>query len=414
MKPLFIFIFLICLSLKGQQIVVNDMYSGPCIKLVAQPSDTTAENIITLDFQIEDPKYKVTRLHLFCDGIPMYGGQGKDISHIKQKRKTPFSVPVEIELIGGKNLISLVVENEKGVKSDFFEFEIECTKPFKKPTVYIVSIGTSSFYNPEYNLTYAARDAELFANTFLNEFYKNNNEGITSIFEKVKFLVLKNNQVYRSNIANARLFLSNATPNDIVIMFVASHGLLDENKNYFLATYDMDFKNPALKGLPYSDLEEVFDITSARKKIFLIDACYSGEADNAEGNAVQSSSVENGTVKSRGFKPVSLNGGPSQKGALDVMKKTLTDMSKNKGVFIISSAGGNEFAFESKDWKNGVFTYSLINGLISRKADLNNDNVIRIKELSDYVSEQVKNITNGRQNPTTRNENLKNDFIIWK
>ena len=58
------------------------------------------------------------------------------------------------------------------------------------------------------------------------------------------------------------------------------------------------------------------------------------------------------------------------------MKMLFTDLRRSSGTTIISSAGGKEHAFESKNIKNGVFTYSLINGLNSKDADKNNDGKI--------------------------------------
>lgn len=50
------------------------------------------------------------------------------------------------------------------------------------------------------------------------------------------------------SIQDARKFLASADVNDQVMVFVAGHGVLDDNLDYYLATYDMDFQNPADRG----------------------------------------------------------------------------------------------------------------------------------------------------------------------
>lgn len=80
---------------------------------------------------------------------------------------------------------------------------------------------------------------------------------------------------------------------------------------------------------------------------------------------------------------------------------------------VISSASGVEFAFESPEWKNGVFTYSLLEGLRTQSADKNKDGQVIVSELRDYVIEKVKKLTNGKQTPTSRQENLEFDFRIY-
>lgn len=73
----------------------------------------------------------------------------------------------------------------------------------------------------------------------------------------------------------------------------------------------------------------------------------------------------------------------------------------------------DEYALESADWNNGVFTYALLSGLKEMKADANKDGKIMLSEIRDYVFKSVSALTNGRQHPTSRIENLENDFRVW-
>ena len=79
---------------------------------------------------------------------------------------------------------------------------------------------------------------------------------------------------------------------------------------------------------------------------------------------------------------------------------------------MISAAAGNSYALESDEWKNGVFTYCLLDGLKNRKADLNDDGSITVNELKEFVSKEVERLTEGAQKPTSRSENLEFDFKI--
>ena len=97
-----------------------------------------------------------------------------------------------------------------------------------------------------------------------------------------------------------------------------------------------------------------------------------------------------------------------------LMKSTFSDLRDNTGTIVISSAGGAEYALESDKWSNGVFTYFHKEWLLSKKADLDNDGAIFASELQQYVAEQVSMATNGKQQPTMRVSNLKNDILIWQ
>jgi hypothetical protein len=83
------------------------------------------------------------------------------------------------------------------------------------------------------------------------------------------------------------------------------------------------------------------------------------------------------------------------------------------GAAVISSSSGNEYSLEGEQWKNGVFTYALLNCLKNRGADSNRDQAVTVNELQGYVIEQVRKLTQGGQNPTVRRENLEHDFVVY-
>jgi uncharacterized caspase-like protein len=97
----------------------------------------------------------------------------------------------------------------------------------------------------------------------------------------------------------------------------------------------------------------------------------------------------------------------------DLLLELFDDLRRGSGTTVISAASGVEYSFEGGEWKNGVFTYSLLEGMKSAKADRNKDGMIVVSELRDYVIERVQQLTNGRQKPTVRRENLDNDFRVF-
>jgi hypothetical protein len=95
------------------------------------------------------------------------------------------------------------------------------------------------------------------------------------------------------------------------------------------------------------------------------------------------------------------------------MQESFANLSKGNGAVVISAVGGLEYAYEGPDWKNGVFTYCVRKGLEGKEADLNKDKVITISELKEYLNMQVEKLTKGKQKPTSRSENLENDWKVW-
>jgi uncharacterized caspase-like protein len=275
-----------------------------------------------------------------------------------------------------------------------------------KPKLFVVAIGVSEFTDKSMNLSYAAKDANDLASLLSSK---------TDLYQEIDVQKFTNQQATRDNILLAKAKLMKSGVNDEVIVFVASHGLLDANLDYYIATHNVNFANPSLAGLKYEALESLLDGIPARKKLLLIDACHSGEVDKEEGIAtnVELPQTEQG-VKARGFKKLTnTNQNVGLSNSFELMKDLFADLRKGTGTVVISSASGKEFAFESSEWTNGVFTYSLLEGLKSGKADLNKDKSVQVSELRDYVSQRVRELTNGQQNPTSRTENLENDFRVW-
>ncbi|MFK8038493.1 MAG: caspase family protein, partial [Crocinitomicaceae bacterium] len=180
----------------------------------------------------------------------------------------------------------------------------------------------------------------------------------------------------------------------------------------YFATYGMDFSNPAEKGLAYEDLESLMDGIAPLKKTLIVDACHSGEIDKDELALVASSTQETGDIQ---FRSVGTSVAPKlgMENTSELAKSLFSDLRKGTGATVISSSGGMEFAMESDEWKNGLFTYCLINGIKSAKADLNKDGEIWLSELQNYVSKQVTELSKGKQQPTSRIENQTVDFRVW-
>jgi len=120
--------------------------------------------------------------------------------------------------------------------------------------------------------------------------------------------------------------------------------------------------------------------------------------------------VKKKKVKFRGFTEVEQTIGLEN--SFEMMKLLFTDLRRGSGATVISSAGGAEFAYEGEQWQNGVFTYSLLTGLKEKQADLDQNGEIRLSELQLFLKKRVPELTEGKQQPTSRAVNLTNDFKI--
>ncbi|MEW6526280.1 MAG: caspase family protein [Spirochaetota bacterium] len=362
----------------------------------------TNEPDFTLQFIARDVRYGIERVFVNVNGVPLFGVKGKLLKEKSNTIKEIVTIPLSI----GKNEISISVLNEKGVESLAERIEVVYNPTrLSKPDLYIIGIGVSQFKQEAYNLTYADKDAQNIVKLF--ELKKDK-------YNSIKVALFLNEDAIREKILGVKSALNNTMPDDQVIVFVASHGLLDDNLNYYIATHDIDFANPQNRGLRYEELEDLLDGIPARQKLLFIDACHSGELDNDEMQLEQSQENVDKYVKTRGFAVVKTKENTiGLNNSFALMKELFADLRRNNGAVVISSAGGEEYAYESPQWKNGVFTFSIIEGLTKKKADGNKDGTVTVSELMSYVAQRTRDLTGGRQNPTSRKENITVDFKIW-
>jgi hypothetical protein len=315
-----------------------------------------------------------------------------------------------VPLTPGNNRIKFYFTNKAGASSYKETIDIYSTASAKAQKTWFIGLGVAQYADTSNNLIYSAKDIRDLAKRF------------KEIYPDLIIDTLLNKQVTLKNIDGLKKRLQKISVTDRVIMAVTGHGVLSNQLDFYYATYDMNFKKPEEKGLPYDQLEQILNETAARQKLLLIDACHSGLVD--KDNVVNAKSViigedsakgEINIKETRGIKP-NVTQPVDEANTFSLMQNMFADFSNDNGIIVISAAGGLEYAFESPRWNNGVFTYSVLKGL-SGEADLEDesgytDKKISVQELMKYVSSKVPELTKGKQQPASRRENLEFDWII--
>ena len=85
--------------------------------------------------------------------------------------------------------------------------------------------------------------------------------------------------------------------------------------------------------------------------------------------------------------------------------------SAENGAVVFTASTGNQSAIERDEWGNGAFTKALVAGLRG-EADYGKTGKITVNMLDLYISETVKQLTDGRQTPTTAKPQTIADFPV--
>ena len=366
---------------------------------------STTNSELSIKLNAHDSTQNIDRINVWVNDVPVVGINGFSVRNKKMKN---VSIDCPIKLSAGRNKIQVSSSNEKGFESLKETFSIIYDTKESKSDLFLITIGVSEYRDPANNLEYAAKDAEDIASLFNNE--KSN------VFDEIHTIKVLNKEATAANILKLKSQLEKTSVDDVVILFFAGHGVLDADLNYYLATHEIDVDNISKTALRYDYLEDIFDGIPARKKVIIIDACHSGEVDKEEEFTEVETEDDGMFVVSRDIRSAAALESRTKittQNSFELMKIMFADIRRGTGSTVISSAGGGEYAYETGEAKNGVFTYVLKNGISLKKADLNKDGMIMVSELRDYVTKTVSRLTKGSQNPTYRRENLEFDFRIW-
>ena len=389
----------------------------PDIQFAKELPLSTDSRDLSLEIKASDTKYPLERLRVYVNDVPVNGKDGESLRSLNT-RSLDRTIPVNLS--AGKNKIQVSVLNSAGAESLYATAEVNCTAPAEKPNLYVVAMGVSDYANSQFNLKYAAKDAEDLAAKLKAR--------AENAYGEVKELLLKDGEVTIDSLAKVREFLKPATVDDSVVLFMAGHGLLDDKYDYYFGTSDMDFNNPAVRGIAFDDMDDILAELPSRKKSLLMDTCHAGELDAdekkvlaaadaaASGAPVQLVSNKSVAVRSVGTRGMAVKGIEGAKGKSEWYERIsgmFVDLRRGSGSTILSSSAGAEYAFESGEQKNGLFTYAVLEALDGKNdADTDKDGKVTMKELCESVKKRVQDLSGGKQTPNTRRLNLESDFPL--
>ena len=393
----------------------------PELQIVGDVPSSTAKDQLDILIKATDDKYPLERLRVFVNNVPV---NGRDGELLRDQKSQNLEMTIPIKLAAGRNKIQVSVLNSAGAESLYVNAEVNCTAERPKPKLYAVALGVSQYDRPEWCLKYAAKDA--------TDLIGKIKEKAGTSYSEVKPLLLTDKEVTKESVAKIKDFLSGATIDDTVLIFMAGHGILDDKYDYYFGTTDIDPSKPSERGMPYEAIDNILAEVPSLKKALLMDTCHAGELDDDEkkelaaqdGGASPSSSQDNATnssslagkvamrsIGTRGMTVKAIEGAKGKGDWYEKLQDMFVDLRRGSGATVISSSQGAEYAFESSEQSNGLFTYALMEAL-DGKATPNKDGQITISSIGDYVKKRVQDLTKGKQNPNLRGVNLEEDFTL--
>lgn len=175
-------------------------------------------------------------------------------------------------------------------------------------------------------------------------------------------LLIDENATRQNIIAGMESVLLKADENDVVLMYYSGHGL----PGMFLPIDFDGYRN----SLQHKEVMDIFNKSKAKHKLCIADACHSGSL-----------------VASRSPFRQQLDG------FYDEYNRT------KGGTALIMSSKSEEVSLESSGIRQGIFSHYLIRGL-EGEADKNQNKIVTVSELFDFINTGVTTYSQNRQQPT--------------
>ncbi len=360
--------------------IISEM--PPIITLLSESALTTTSGSTTVNFAIESST-PVEKLIVIRNGVQVK-------TEILPSGKIGS---ITIDLEEGENIIAIRAKNQYALSDALLvhvtrtvssnkraagtrqgsELDKQSSESIYKPTLYLLSIGVSRYKNSTYNLEVADVDAQSIVKMFKKQ------EG--KIYNKVVTRQLLNDNANKDNILEALDWIEReTTQRDMVIIFVAGHGINDDKGNYYFMAHDSDVNKLRRTAIRWIEIKDtISDLPS--KVILMVDTCHSGNIMGQERRR-------------------------------DITGAIKSIINSGTGSVIMTASTGRGYSIENNSWGHGAFTKALLEGIDEAKADYNHNQTISIKEIDLYVTERVKILTKGKQKPTTIIPDSVPDFAL--
>ena len=184
-------------------------------------------------------------------------------------------------------------------------------------------------------------------------------------------------------------FFAEGRPDDLLVLHFSGHGLKSDSGELFFTAANTRPARLGSTAIPADFVQRCMRSSRSRSIVLLLDCCYGGAF--TQGARVRASGSAN---------------------VLDAFPK---DRLGGRGRAVITACNAMEYAFEGDRLADGsaqtsVFTTALVDGLITGDADRDEDGLISINELYDFVFDRVRE-RNPNQTPS-RSFDLQGDLYL--
>lgn len=244
------------------------------------------------------------------------------------------------------------------------------------PNLWAVVVGTSDYSGLKLDLRYAAKDARDFADALRvggHELFVNRLKGKASVTLLTTDAPEATAKPTRANVLAALAALKNAKTDDVVVIYLAGHGVSTSGaaSDFYYLTMEMGAEGVndeavlKARGVSGDELVAALKTCPANKQVLILDTCASGRA------------VEKFTFTDKRNVP-------------DDQVRALERVKDRTGMYVLAGCAADAVSYEATRYRQGLLTYSLLFGMSTGEGLKDGD--VDISALFGFAADRVPDL----------------------
>jgi WD40 repeat protein len=304
------------------------MNPPPKVEIDLPDDSRTAGKPFQLVVVAEDDGGGIGDVRLYHNGKLVVPGALLQQQEVVADGKQVRGVAFRLRPTSGLNTFRAVASGRWEIEAASDRVALDFTGEARLPTLWLLTVGVDRYADPRLALNYSVADASAIADLFARQ------KG--GAFERIERIELRNEQATKRNLVDALARLQKAPPEDVIVLYLAGHGLAGEDGWLFFpheaTSRDLERENESV-GLSSTELRTALVEAGSQRMLILIDSCYAGAGIEGLGRQHH------------------------------IHRRLFRELSRISGVSMLGATRRDQVAAEVRDLGHGLLTHVLLQGL---------------------------------------------------
>jgi filamentous hemagglutinin family protein len=303
---------------------VNSIKSGinlpPKVDLQMANQQSKTDSV-TLELNIYDRGGGIDKLQIYQNGKALHNEEVILKQEVTLDNKVErHTLTLNVIPTSGNNTVKVVASNNMGIENSSTELSFDGKTKAYASAIRLMTVGLNEYSDDKLNLSYSVADAALIEQTI-----KNNAKVVAS------------KSLYNQNATKPKILaelkeLSQGAQQDVLVIYLAGHGIAVGKEWYFLpyeTKLDSNLEKIVANGITATELSNIFKYSKIQHILLMVDACYSGAGMDVFDK------LQNG------------------------QRYFSRQLSRSLGITVVTATTKNQEAAELESLGHGVFTYMI-------------------------------------------------------